>query len=262
MTTQGSGGRQWTREESLIVFNLYCRIPFKDSNRSHPDVQHTAALVNRTPDAVNMKIGNFGSLDPELKKQGIRGLANASRLDQATWDEFHADWEARIDESQRLISQREQTLGIESSDQEDIPSEGEERMAYGRVRVNQRFFRKAVLSAYGGKCCITGIDLKEVLIASHIKPWKRSDSKEKLNPSNGLCLNALHDKAFDRGLIAVNDDYSIAVSNVVSQSPNDAVRSLLLGHESQNITLPSRFLPHPEFLQWHRNNVFEHWRRG
>ena len=257
MTTKESKGRRWTREESLIVFNLYCRIPFKDSNRSHPDVQHTAALVDRTPDAVNMKIGNFGSLDPELKKQDIRGLANASRLDQATWDEFHADWEARIDESQNLILEREQALGLQSSNREDIPFEGEERLAPRRVRVNQDFFREVVLSAYGKKCCITEINLAKVLIASHIKPWKDSDSKEKLNPRNGLCLNALHDKAFDRGLIAVNDDYTIAVSRVVSQSSNDAVHSLLLRYESQKIKLPTRFLPHPEFLQWHRDEVFE-----
>ena len=153
-------------------------------------------------------------------------------------------------------------MGVRSSNGEDIPLEGEDRMASRRVRVNQRFFRDAVVSAYGGKCCITGIDLEEVLIASHIKPWKDSNSKEKLNPRNGLCLNALHDKAFDRGLIAVNDDYSIAVSNVVSQSPNYAVRSLLLEYKSRKITLPSRFLPQAEFLQWHRNNVFEHGRRG
>ena len=256
MTTKGSGGRQWTREESLIAFNLYCRIPFNVSNRSHPDVQHIARLIDRTPDAVNMKIGNLGSLDPELQEQGVRGLGHASRLDQATWNEFHADWEARIEESQNLIFEREQALGVQSSNREEIPLEGEERLAPRRIRVNQDFFRGVVLSAYGGKCCITGIDLNKVLVASHIKPWKHSNSREKLNPRNGLCLNALHDKAFDRGLIAVNDDYTIAVSSVVSQSSNDAVRRLLLEYESQKIKLPSRFHPHPEFLQWHRDEVF------
>ena len=65
MTKNGPGPRRWTREESLIVFNLYCRIPFNVSNRSHPDVRHIARLIDRTPDAVNMKIGNLGSLDPE-----------------------------------------------------------------------------------------------------------------------------------------------------------------------------------------------------
>ena len=129
-------------------------------------------------------------------------------------------------------------------------------MASRRVRVNQHFFREAVLSAYDGKCCITGIDLKAVLIASHIKSWTQSNSKEKLNPQNGLCLNALHDRAFDRGLIAVNDDYTIAVSSLVSLSSNDAVRKLLLWYESREIKTPSRFLPRPEFLRWHRDNIF------
>ena len=257
MTTQRHGSRRWTREESLIVFNLYCRIPFKDSNRSHPDVQHTARLIDRSPDSVNMKIGNFGSLDPELKKQGIRGLGHASRLDQATWNEFHADWEACIEESQRLTSEREHALGIQPSNQEDTPIEGKEKEGSSKVRVNQRFFREAVLSAYGGRCCITGIDLKAVLIASHIKPWAQSNRKEKLNPRNGLCLNALHDRAFDRGLIAINDDYTVAVSSFVSQSSNDAVRSILLWYQSREIETPSRFLPNPEFLQWHRSNIFE-----
>lgn len=257
MTTQRHRSRRWTREESLIVFNLYCRIPFKDSNRSHPDVQYAARLIDRTPSAVNMKIGNFGSLDPELKKRGIRGLGHASRLDQATWDEFHADWETCIEDSQRLISEREHALSIRPPNREDIPLEGKEKVESRKVRVNQRFFREAVLSAYGGKCCITGIDLKAVLIASHIKPWTQSNREEKLNPRNGLCLNALHDRAFDRGLIAVNDDYTIAVSSLVSQSTNDAVRSMLLWYQSQEIETPSKFHPHPEFLQWHRNNVFQ-----
>ncbi|MCY4213378.1 MAG: HNH endonuclease [Gammaproteobacteria bacterium] len=244
------------------MFNLYCRIPFNVSNRSHPDVQHVARLINRTPDAVNMKIGNFGSLDPELGKRGIRGLANASHLDQATWDEFHADWSARIDESQKLISQREKALGVRTSNHAnlahaDTALEGEDRVVSRRVRVNQHFFRQAVLSAYDYKCCITGIDLKTVLIASHIKSWKESNNREKLNPQNGLCLNALHDRAFDRGLIAVNDDYTVAVSSLVSQSLSDAVRSMLLWYESREIKTPSRFLPCPEFLQWHRDNVFE-----
>lgn len=177
--------RRWTREETLIVFNLYCRIPFKDSNKFHPEVRHIAQLVGRTPDAVDMKIGNFGSLDPELQKQGIKGLRNASRLDREVWAEFHQDWQARIGESERLIA--------------DYPTEGRGRIAPRVVRENQDFFRRAILSAYESRCCVTGIDLAALLNASHIKPWAAADKTEKLNPQNGLCLNALHDRAFDRG---------------------------------------------------------------
>ena len=89
-----------------------------------------------------------------------------------------------------------------------------------------------------------------------VKPWAASDSSEKLNPQNGLCLNALHDRAFDRGLIAVSDDYTIMVSEQVSYSRNDAVRGMLLGYEGREIRLPSRFVPRSDFIEWHRDNVF------
>ena len=254
--------RRWTREETVVVFNLYCQIPFKDSNKSHPDVQRFAKLVNRTPSAVNMKIGNFGSFDPELKKRGITGLRNASRLDKQIWDEFHNDWQTLIEESERLIAEREQALddtlvAAPVPAIEGFPERtGGERLAVRRVRENQPFFRKAILAAYESECCITGIDIEALLVASHIKPWAASDSSEKLNPQNGLCLNALHDRAFDRGLIAVSDDYRIMVSGQVSYSRSDAVRSMLLGYEGREIKLPSRFVPRSDFIEWHRDNVF------
>lgn len=234
--------RRWTREETLIVFNLYCRIPFKDSNKFHPEVRHIAQLVGRTPDAVDMKIGNFGSLDPELQKQGIKGLRNASRLDREVWAEFHQDWKARIGESERLIA--------------DYPTEGRERIAPRVVRENQDFFRRAILSAYESRCCVTGIDLAALLNASHIKPWAAADKTERLNPQNGLCLNALHDRAFDRGLITLSDDYVILVSSQVRHTANDGVHKLLLDYAGRKIRLPSRFVPRADFLAWHRDNVF------
>lgn len=248
--------RRWTREESLIVFNLYCRIPFKDSNKSHPEVRHIAQLVGRTPDAVNMKIGNFGSLDPELQQRGIKGLRNASRLDREVWAEFHQDWQARIAESGQLIAEREQALAPPVADPELYPAAGRERIAARIVRENQDFFRRAILSAYENRCCVTGIDLAALLNASHIKPWAASDKTEKLNPQNGLCLNALHDRAFDRGLIALRDDYILLVSSQVRHTANAGVRQLLLDYAGRKIRLPSRFAPRADFMAWHRDNVF------
>ena len=249
--------RRWSREETLIVFNLYCRIPFKESNSSHPDVRHVAKLIDRTADSVNMKIGNLGSLDPELKKRGIRGLRNSSRLDQQVWNEFHNNWQALIDESERLIAEREPALEVITHESlEDFRKEGRDKIALRKVRGNQHFFRKTVLAAYENRCCVTGIDIETLLVASHIKPWADSDNAEKLNPQNGLCLNALHDCAFDRGLIAITDDYSIIVSNTITHCTSDAVRKMLLWYKGQKINLPSRFLPRTDFLAWHRNNVF------
>lgn len=65
---------------------------------------------------------------------------------------------------------------------------------------------------------MTGISISELLIASHIKPWKVSNNEdEKTNPRNGLCLNALHDKAFDRGLITIDKNYKIIVSSKLKE---------------------------------------------
>ena len=251
-----STSRRWTREESIIVFNLYLRIPFKDSNKSHPDVRYVAKLVNRSPDAVNMKIGNFGSLDPELRKRGIRGLRNASRLDQEVWNEFHADWQGLIEESERLIDAKARTLGLLRHTSEDVKEGGIDKIAARRVREDQHLFRAAILSAYENKCCITGIDIPSLLVASHIKPWVDSDKTERLNPQNGLCLNALHDRAFDRGIISMADDCSVLVSSQIGRSANDSVRKWLLDYNGRIISLPSRFQPRPDFLAWHRDNVF------
>lgn len=73
---------KWTREEEIIVFNLYCKIPFQKSSKNHPDVIRIANLIGRSPSAVNMKIGNLGSFDDTLKAKGIVGLTNASKLDK------------------------------------------------------------------------------------------------------------------------------------------------------------------------------------
>ena len=251
-----SQSRRWTREELLIVFNLYLRIPFKDSKKSHPDVRYIAKLIDRTPDAVNMKIGNFGSLDPELKKLGIRGLSNASRLDQAVWNEFHGDWESLIEESERLIDEREQAADPSTHTAEEIKEGGRDKLATRKVREDQYLFRAAILSAYESRCCVTGLDIESLLVASHIKPWVESDKTERLNPQNGLCLNALHDRAFDRGIISLADDYSVLVSRQIAHSTSPAVQEWLLGYDGRRITMPSRFTPRPDLMAWHRENVF------
>ena len=98
--------RLWTREEEIIVFNLYCKIPFQRSSKSHPDVIKTAKIIGRSPSAVNMKIGNLGIFDETLKKQGIVGLGNASKLDEQIWNEFNGKWDELAFESERLIAER------------------------------------------------------------------------------------------------------------------------------------------------------------
>ena len=100
---------------------------------------------------------------------------------------------------------------------EKLPS-GKTRKTETEVRVNQGFFRSAVLSAYDKKCCITGLAIPSLLIASHIKPWAVSDpNTERTNPCNGLSLNALHHEAFDNGIFTIDTDYRVVVSKTAKE---------------------------------------------
>lgn len=247
----------WTREEEIIVFNLYCKIPFQKSSKSHPDVIKIANLIGRTPSAVNMKIGNFGSFDNNLKKKGIVGLAHASKLDKEIWDEFNGKWDDLAFKSEEIIAKL-QSKSIESViDDEAIPL-GAVRTATVKQRVNQTFFRKTVLSSYDSACCIIGLNTPALLISSHIKPWKDSTDHEKTNPCNGLCLNALHDKAFDKGLITITPDFTIHVSHRITDIYDGRTVDLYFNaYHRKKIRLPEKFIPKKEFLEFHNDMVFQ-----
>lgn len=248
----------WTREQLIITFNLYCKIPFAKTVKSNPEVIKVAKLIDRTPSAVAFKLGNFGSFDEELKKRGITGLPNTSRLDKEIWDEFNSDWEELAFQSELLIAELEHKPVEETAeiDLSNLPL-GIERERLVRVRVNQSFFRSAILTSYDSKCCITGLNVPELLIASHIKPWK-DDAENRTNPQNGLCLNALHDKAFDKGFITVTTDYKVKVSKHFDGfQPKDKIEDFFLKYEGFPISLPEKFYPKEEFLEYHYEVVFK-----
>jgi len=102
---------------------------------------------------------------------------------------------------------------------------------------------------------MSGLSDSRLLIASHIVPWSK-DKHNRLNPRNGLCLSALHDKAFDRGLIALDDDFCVILSKDLEQRNEPFVRQFFHPLAGQSITLPERFAPDKAFLARHRDVVF------
>ena len=248
----------WTKEETIIAFNVYCKIPFKSSSKTNPTIIKYANIIGRSPSALNMKVGNFGRLDPDLRKQGIIGLGNGSKLDEIVWNEFNGNWEKLAFESELLIAEFQNKKVEEIIDDEvfEFPL-GTERETIIKQRVNQNFFRSTILSSYNLKCCITGLSISEFLVASHIKPWK-ADELNRLNPHNGLCLNSIHDKAFDKGFITVTPDYKIKVSKYFNDFKKDeSVSNFFLKYENQSIILPDRFLPSKELLEYHYDKIFK-----
>lgn len=248
----------WTRAQTIVALNLYCKIPFNRVTSTHPEIIKIAKTIGRSTNSLKMKIGNFGSFDPELKKRGIVGLSNTSKLDKEVWMEFNSNWESLAFESEKLIAEFANTSLVQSLklDITNFPI-GKEREAVIKARVNQAFFRSAILSSYNSKCCITGLSIPELLVASHIIPWSMS-VKARLNPRNGLCLNTIHDKAFDKGFITITTDYKIRVSKCLHDLNGEmAVNDFFLKHNNQQINLPDRFLPDVEFLDFHSKSIFK-----
>ena len=102
---------------------------------------------------------------------------------------------------------------------------------------------------------MSGLSDSRLLIASHIVPWSK-DKQNRLNPRNGLCLSALHDKAFDRGLIALDDDFRVMLSKDLERRNEPFVQQFFHPLARQLITLPERFVPDRAFLAKHREVVF------
>ena len=197
-----------------------------------------------------------------LRNRGVSGLTNGSKLDEAVWEEFNGRWAKLVEESRSIAKKMSGCGYLKNGEHEtvklaEIP-EGLSRNQVVGVRINQSFFRKAVLSAYETKCCISGLNIPELLVASHIKPWNVSDPiRERVNPANGLCLNPLYDKAFDRGLITVKPDLTIVVSQHIQEMyPNAAVKQYFECLDGKEICKPVRFIPDPRFLEYHNDVVF------
>jgi putative restriction endonuclease len=244
----------WSRDELIVAFNLYCKIPFGRIHNRNPEIIALAKALGRTPSALSYKLANFARFDPVLKRRNIAGATHGGKLEQQVWDEFNDDWERLAFESESLILALNRTSSS-VADKATLP-EGKTRDATVRVRVNQGFFRAAVLAAYNSQCCITGIGIVELLSASHIVPWTQ-DIKNWTNPRNGLCLNAMHDRAFDRGLLTVSKDHKVVLSSYPKKSPDPGIKLLLSPYEGAGIKVPDRFPPDQDFLAYHRQHVFK-----
>lgn len=252
-------GPLWSREETMIAFNLYSKIPYGQIHDYHPDIVRLAEVLERPPASLSWKMCNLASLDPQHIGR-IKGTRIA-KMERTVWGEFNDDPGRFMVETERLLRERAGSspddLAAESELQ-DLPP-GETRRRLTNVRTHQALFRKIVLSSYNNRCCITGIGTPELLNASHIVPW-RENPNHRTNPRNGLCLNALHDRAFDRGLISVGEDFKVCVSPQLrdaakTKSQNDKM-NFVIESEGQSITMPDRFAPDREFLNYHYREIF------
>lgn len=250
-------GIKWSREETILALDLYLKITFSKATKTNKEVIKLANILGRTPSSVAMKVCNIASCDPLILNRHRSGLKNASKLDREIFEEFSCDLEELAYEANTILKNDYKQLVSLPIDLKDMP-DGLCKESTVKVRLGQNYFRNAILKIYGNKCCVTGIDLSSLLVASHIKPWAVSDvHNERTNPSNGLCLNAFHDKAFDHGLITFDKNLKMVISSKLEKADmDDDTRRWIKSYSGQKIHLPECFAPSAVFMQYHNDVVF------
>lgn len=133
---------------------------------------------------------------------------------------------------------------------DDVPS-ATQTEALAQQRLGQARYRAALMALWNGACALTGVDIPELLRASHAKPWSDASDRERLDPFNGLLLEVRFDQLFDQGLISFNDDGIMMTSVRLS---TDHCRRLGI-----TLNMRLRFIrpDHLPYLAWHRERVFQ-----
>jgi predicted restriction endonuclease len=163
-----------------------------------------------------------------------------------------------------ILDTEQSELSISSNAQDDLSTDTEnlttdEREAVVKVRFGQGSFRDVLIGILGAKCWMSGVEGKQLLVASHIKPWShcKEDADSRGNSNNGLLLSSLWDSAFDAGLISFDEDWQVICSTVLSQSAKQALNL------DQYKVLPEKIrnVGRAKFLAYHRAEVFEGWKK-
>jgi putative restriction endonuclease len=248
-----AGQTLWTKDELLLAINLYSKLTFGQLHSRNPHIIDLANMIGRTPSSVAMKLTNFASLDPNLKQKGMDRVSN---LDREVWNEYTEHWGELFFEGEKLLAKKKDTtveklynINLDDYKQKD----GREVQRLVKVRVNQDAFRGAVLTNFNNQCCITGIGLTDLLVASHIVPW-REDKDNRLSPMNGLALNALHDKAFDKHLITVTEDLTVKISPAFyKHAAIESIKQNFIDYDGKPLKDYKKYRPGIDFLKMHND---------
>ena len=237
--------RNWLIDEVREALALYLVTDFGRFHSRNPYIIALAEKLGRTPSSIALKLANLAALDDSLPQ---KGMANASSLDRQVWAEYLDQPDAVIAAfaGQNVEVLRASSMGM-AENLAAFDHLGGSRPVQNLQRVGQDLFRRIVLTSYRGRCALTGIDDPRLLTASHILPWSAAPQM-RMRPTNGLCLNALHDRAFDRHLISFDTDGRLLLSPRLSANSRE---QLLLGCKAK-LEPPSRFAPDAELMAQHR----------
>lgn len=130
--------KPWVRQQLLVAFSLYVRLPFGRLHARNPDIIQHTMLMGRTPSSLAMKLTNIASLDPAITSTGRVGLKGASNADRAMWLEMKADWlafSAQMDAAVSLLADPLQQAWSDVREESPINYQGMSKEAITQVRI-------------------------------------------------------------------------------------------------------------------------------
>jgi putative restriction endonuclease len=250
----------WTREQLIVTLNLYLKLPFGKLDSRTKEVIDLSKKIGRSANAVAMRLNNYAAVDPYHQSRGIVGLQGGRKQVEPIFQEFINNREELLFESEKILAYLD-NVTIEEKFKDDLqPIEhlkGDVKFREVKTRVNQNAFRQIVLANYNNSCAISGIDVNDFLIASHIIPWSENE-KERLNPENGICFSSLYDKAFDKGYFTLNQNFEVILSKEIKKhEKKDFFKRFFKEIEGTKIHLPKKYYPNSSFLEYHRDVHFK-----
>ena len=261
--TESTERRIWTDPEITLALALYLRTPYSKISGKNPEIQALARLLGRTDGSVSLKLANLAACDPEVAEHGRKGFSNGSKRDRIVWDTYIGNnREVSLDrllEDCHIIGQNREinvdkiVLGVEENDVSIPPVDLENTDAETLVKIRrgQSYFRQTVLRRYQNRCVVTGLVLPSLLEAAHIVPWA-ANQKLRLVPQNGLALNPLMHKAYDKNLLGIDADGIIHVAEAFMETAqNERIQSLLDKVDGQQIIIPADVQLNREYLDRH-----------
>ncbi len=262
-------GVNWSEDEIILALAFYCNQPpsNRDAHGRSEPLNNLAEALGRKPGAVGLKLANLLACDPSMAELGKKGMERISTFDSKVWNRFQDHWdllpEAVLDSILKIIPKEYQDTVLDillpaeaaeapcmKKQERTLPNERE------RKRFSKLFFHNTVLNAFGNRCCLTGLNEKRLLIAARIKPESKLTDPELAKPTNGLCLDILHGRAFEQGLATVDaTDFTFHTS--VKLRRNDPwFLQYFAPYEGKTISLPKGFRPDVELLRFHNERIF------
>jgi len=243
----------YTEEQVILIIDLYTRTPTSQVKDSNPDIIalcdfFNAHGYNSVVSGIRNKMENLKSVDPEYVSEGRVGRTKIRKGFKDLWlselDNGFSDLDARVE------------LAIEKI-RHHLPDGGQQIITW-KHRVGQAAYRERVLAAFDNSCCISGISTPELIQACHIKPFKVCEreglNEQKMDVRNGLCMSLLHHKAFDRGLIGIDEEHRVMISPCWEDLAEDD--SFFRPFEGKRIKETPRTIIGEEYLEYHRENIF------